>query len=198
MNKTLLELMIEFIVGQTKDFTKYSITGEEVLNYFTSNLSDDIGMTYANVQSDWSKTLKELLFDISDLGLANVYQINFKQEVGTIVNSHDWSLGLINGSDEFYYGMNGFCENLLEISSTNTNTKFNHGSNPTLNNSFDEDLINYLYLKTSFRKIDLLFNTQLTSNDLATNVAKGISFSLKNLFLRRIRSFNLVDIQILT
>jgi hypothetical protein len=198
MNKTLFELMTEFIVGQEKDFSKYSIDGDGILNYFTMGLFLEIGISYQDLLSSWSLSLKELLFDIDGLGLNNASQIYFKQEVGTIVNSHDWSLGLINRLDETAFGMNSFCENLLEINTNNTNSKFGATVNPLTNTNYEEDLINYLYLKTGFRTIDSLLNIFSSSASSLQQLDIIGSYARKNLFLRRLRSLNLVDIQILT
>jgi hypothetical protein len=198
MNKTFLELMIEFIVGQEKDFSKYSLTGQEVLDYFTENLSSNINTTYTNLQSLWSKTLQELLFDNINLGLSALQKINFKEEVGTIVNSHDWSLGLIERKDEIAFSMNAFCENLLETNNNNTDIKFAAEINPGLNQNYYEDLIEYLYFKLGFRTIDLLLNVFHSSATTLQKLAIDSSYTKKNLFLRRLRSLNLVDIQILT
>lgn len=196
MNKTLLELMIEFIVGQEKDFSKYSLTGQEVLDYFTENLSDEISLTYASLQDKLSKTLKELLFDITDLGLSSVNQIKFLEEVGTIVNCHDWSLGLIERKDEIAFGMNVFCENLLEINSNNTNNKYAAAINPGLNQNYYEDLIDYLYFISGFLTIDVGLNIFNNTANTLQQLAIASSYTKKNLFLRRLRSLNLVDIQI--
>jgi|11BtaG_2_1085332.scaffolds.fasta_scaffold00044_17 hypothetical protein len=198
MNKTLLELMIEFIVGQEKDFSKYSLTGQEVFDYFAENLSSNINYNYTNVQNLWSKTLQELLFDNVDLGLSALQKISFKEEVGTIVNSHDWSLGLIGRKDEIAFGMNAFCENLLEINNNNTNTKYAAGTNPSLNQNYYEDLIDYLYFSIGFKTIDTALNVFNNTANTLQQLAVASSYTKKNLFLRRLRSLNLVDIQILT
>ena len=124
--------------------------------------------------------------------------LNFQTEIGVIVNSHDWSLGLIQRKDEIAFGMNAFCENLLEINNTNTYLKFAAAINPGLNQNYYEDLIDYLYLKIGFRAIDVLMNAFHANATSLEKLAIGSSYTKKNLFLRRLRSLNLVDIQILT